>query len=202
MIALPVKFKVRRILIARTRINPSWLLAFAPAARQAAKEKRGGIIHFEIMPKNINKVVDATVPLLGDVTANLALLLPRITSSPREAWFKDIRSWKSAYPFTYKPSEPSQPMKPQEVVEALDKLSHNRKEDFIITTGVGQHQMWAAQHYRWTHPRTMVTSGGLGVSRALPVRMSKFTRLLDYGFWSSICYRRKSCCSREDRRRH
>ena len=50
----------------------------------------------------------------------------------------------------------------QEVIEELDKQTAHRKEDVIITTGVGQHQMWAAQHFRWRTPRSMVTSGGLG----------------------------------------
>jgi len=53
-------------------------------------------------------------------------------------------------------------MKPQEVVEELDRQVSDRKDKVIIGTGVGQHQMWAAQFYRWTHPRSMVTSGGLG----------------------------------------
>jgi acetolactate synthase-1/2/3 large subunit len=118
------------------------------------------------MPKNINKVVDATVPILGDVTANLAVLVPQIRSSPRDEWFKDIRQWKEKYPFTFLPSKPNEPMKPQEVIEELDRASRPKKNDFIITTGVGQHQMWAAQYYRWTHPRSMVTSGGLGVGYA------------------------------------
>jgi acetolactate synthase-1/2/3 large subunit len=54
-------------------------------------------------------------------------------------------------------------IKPQEVIEELDRQTSGRKEDVIISTGVGQHQMWTAQHYRWKYPRTMVTSGGLGV---------------------------------------
>ena len=53
-------------------------------------------------------------------------------------------------------------MKPQEVIEELCRQTRKDKDNFIISTGVGQHQMWAAQHYRWTSPRTMVTSGGLG----------------------------------------
>lgn len=147
------------------KLNHSFtsLLAFAPAATAAALQGRGGIIHFEIMPKNINKVVDATVPLLGDVTANLNLLLPYIQMSPRQQWFSDIREWKSKYPFTFVKSEPGQAMKPQEVIEELDRATQSIKKDVIITTGVGQHQMWAAQHFRWRHPRSMVTSGGLGV---------------------------------------
>lgn len=53
-------------------------------------------------------------------------------------------------------------MKPQEVIEELDRQTANNKENVIITTGVGQHQMWAAQHFRWRYPQSMVTSGGLG----------------------------------------
>ncbi|KZS90034.1 acetolactate synthase [Sistotremastrum niveocremeum HHB9708] len=135
---------------------------FAPAARAAALQGRGGIIHFEIMPKNINKVVDASIPILGDVIASLTELVPLIRHSPRENWFKDIRSWKAKYPFTYQKSASGARMKPQEVIEELDRQTQGNKEDVIISTGVGQHQMWAAQHFRWRFPRTMVTSGGLG----------------------------------------
>ena len=137
---------------------------FAPAARAAAQQGRGGIIHFEIQPKNINKVVEASIPVLGDVVANMAVLAPLIKSSARKEWFDDIREWKKEYPFTYVKSAPGAPMKPQEVIEELDAQTAHRKDDVIITTGVGQHQMWAAQHFRWRHPRSMVTSGGLGVS--------------------------------------
>lgn len=137
---------------------------FAPAARLAASQGRGGIIHFEIQPKNVNKVVEAQIPVVGDVVASLAALVPLIESSPREAWFDDIKTWKESYPFTFEKSEKGQKMKPQEVVEELDKQTRDRKDEVIISTGVGQHQMWAAQHFRWKHPRTMVTSGGLGVS--------------------------------------
>lgn len=136
---------------------------FAPGARAAAAQGRGGIIHFEIQPKNVNKVVDAQIPVLGDVVASMAALVPLIESSSREPWFEDIKTWKDSYPFTFEKSEAGARMKPQEVVEELDRQTMNRKEDVIVSTGVGQHQMWAAQHYRWKHPRTMVTSGGLGV---------------------------------------
>ncbi|KAF7342209.1 Acetolactate synthase [Mycena venus] len=138
------------------------LSAFAPAAQVAAREGRGGIIHFEIQPKNVNKVVEATIPVLGDVVQNLAALVPHIRSAPRAGWFADVAAWKSKYPFTYTPSALGARMKPQEVIEALDAQCRDRKEDVIVATGVGQHQMWAAQHYRWTQPRSMVTSGGLG----------------------------------------
>lgn len=142
---------------------------FAPAARKAAIEGRGGIIHFEIMPKNINKVVQATCAIEGDVVNNLATVLPRVQSVPKAArheWLDAIKSWKARYPFTYTPSDPTkgEPLKPQEVIEALDTAvtKAGRKEDTIIATGVGQHQMWACQFYRWTNPQTWVSSGGLG----------------------------------------
>ncbi|KAG8963416.1 Acetolactate synthase, mitochondrial [Tulasnella sp. 419] len=135
---------------------------FAPAARDAAAKGKGGIIHFEIQPKNINKVVDATVPILGDVIENLNQLVPLIRSQPRTKWFKDIKAWKEQYPFTYEKSKSGERMKPQEVIEELDRQTQHKKRDTIITTGVGQHQMWAAQHYRWRTPRSMISSGGLG----------------------------------------
>ncbi|KAG2052799.1 acetolactate synthase [Suillus hirtellus] len=135
---------------------------FAPAARAAASQGRGGIIHFEIQPKNINKVVNASIPVLGDVVSNMAALVPLIRSSPRTQWFGDIQEWKRKYPFTYVPSKSGARSKPQEVIEELDRQTAHKKDDVIITTGVGQHQMWAAQHFRWKTPLSMVTSGGLG----------------------------------------
>ena len=139
---------------------------FAPAAKQAALEKRGGIVHFEIMPKNINKVVQATEAIEGDVATNLAWLLPWIEKkgmSSRKEWFAQIDFWKEKFPLSaYEKAERSGLIKPQTVIEELSNLTANRKENTIISTGVGQHQMWAAQHFRWRHPRTMITSGGLG----------------------------------------
>ncbi|SLM37193.1 acetolactate large biosynthetic type [Lasallia pustulata] len=136
---------------------------FAPQAKAAAAEKRGGIVHFEIMPKNINKVVQATEAVEGDVAANLALLLPHIkTKSERPEWFSQINDWKARLPFNYEKETPDGLIKPQTVIAKLSKMTENMKEQTIIATGVGQHQMWAAQHFRWRFPRTMVTSGGLG----------------------------------------
>ncbi|KAH9818674.1 hypothetical protein DFH28DRAFT_1080589 [Melampsora americana] len=136
---------------------------FAPHARAAAAQGRGGIIHFEVQPKNINKVVNATCPIEGDVVENLEQLLemmPKRSDGPpsRTEWLDTIRTWKAKYPFIYEPSLPGEPMKPQEIIEALDqwaKSKAGRKENLIISTGVGQHQIW-------TSPRSIVTSGGLG----------------------------------------
>ncbi|MCJ1318765.1 Acetolactate synthase, mitochondrial [Xylographa vitiligo] len=136
---------------------------FAPEAKAAAAEKRGGIVHFEIQPKNINKVVQATEAVEGDVAASLALLLPLIKEkAERPEWFSQINDWKSRFPFNYEKETPDGLIKPQTVIEKLSKMTENMKERTIITTGVGQHQMWAAQHFRWRYPRTMITSGGLG----------------------------------------
>lgn len=136
---------------------------FAPQAKAAAAEKRGGIVHFEIMPKNINKVVQANEAVEGDVATNLALLLPHVkTKTSRPEWFSQINDWKARFPFNYEKETPDGLIKPQTVIEKLSKLTENIKDKTIITTGVGQHQMWAAQHFRWRYPRTMITSGGLG----------------------------------------
>ncbi|MCJ1403026.1 Acetolactate synthase, mitochondrial [Xylographa trunciseda] len=136
---------------------------FAPQAKAAAAEKRGGIVHFEIQPKNINKVVQATEAVQGDVATNLALLLPLIEEkTERPEWFGQINDWKSRFPFNYEKETPGGLIKPQTVIEKLSKLTENMKQKTIITTGVGQHQMWTAQHFRWRYPRTMITSGGLG----------------------------------------
>ncbi|KAG2183068.1 hypothetical protein INT44_006049 [Umbelopsis vinacea] len=136
---------------------------FAPEAKKAAEENRGGIFHFEIVPKNINKVVQATEAIEGDVTENMISMLPHIESSERKEWFDSIQGWKKKYPFYYDlPVNDTDPLKPQQVIDELDKQTAAYKDKVIITTGVGQHQMWAAQHYKWSQPRSMITSGGLG----------------------------------------
>lgn len=137
---------------------------FAPMAKQAAAEGRGGIVHFEIMPKNINKVVQATEAIEGDVATNLETLLPMVNEvSSRPEWFNQINAWKEQFPLSsYERETPEGLIKPQQLIETLSNMTSHMKEKTIIATGVGQHQMWTAQHFRWRNPRTMVTSGGLG----------------------------------------
>lgn len=138
---------------------------FAPAARLAALENRGGIVHFEILPKNINKVVEATEAVEGDVAQNLGKLLPLINEVPeRPEWLGQIKSWKEKFPMDYERDVPGsgEPVKPQTVLTTLSKLTEKISDKVILTTGVGQHQMWAAQFFNFKHPRTMITSGGLG----------------------------------------
>ncbi|KAL3442829.1 thiamine diphosphate-binding protein [Aspergillus insuetus] len=138
---------------------------FAPAAKAAEDEGRGGIVHFDISPKNVNKVVQVTEAVIGDCADNLKLLLPMVEQKSRPEWLAQVTAWKSQFPFrTEQPVSDSSGdlVQPQALIESLDRLVQPLKERTLITTGVGQHQMWAAQHFRWQHPRTMITSGGLG----------------------------------------
>ena len=136
---------------------------FAPEARRAANEGRGGIIHFEISPKNINKVVEAQVAVEGDAAANIDKMLPAIFPiKERTEWFKEINQWKKDYPYDYMKEVPGGKLKPQTVISKLSKVANATGRPVIVTTGVGQHQMWTAQHWTWKHPRSFITSGGLG----------------------------------------
>lgn len=136
---------------------------FAPQAKLAAQEGRGGIIHFEISAKNINKVVEATEAVEGDVTSNLKKFLPLVNAvADRPEWMEKINQWKEKYPYAYQEETPGSKIKPQTLIKEISKQSATYGKEVIVTTGVGQHQMWAAQHFTWTKPRTMITSGGLG----------------------------------------
>ncbi|KAK4903893.1 Acetolactate synthase, mitochondrial, partial [Elasticomyces elasticus] len=137
---------------------------FAPMAKKAAAEGRGGIVHFEIMPKNINKVVQANEAVEGEVSQNLATLIPLVNKvESRPEWFHQINDWKAKFPFSsFERQTEDGLIKPQQLIETLSEMCADIKDKTIISTGVGQHQMWTAQHFRWRHPRTMVTSGGLG----------------------------------------
>ncbi|CAH0039404.1 unnamed protein product [Clonostachys rhizophaga] len=114
---------------------------FAPAAFTAEKEGRGGIVHFEILPKNINKVVNATEAVEGDVSTNLRLLLPLLRAvdpldESRKDWLSAIQEWKSTWPISDfdRTSRPGL-IKPQVVVERLSHLVEKRRGDVFITTG-------------------------------------------------------------------
>jgi acetolactate synthase-1/2/3 large subunit len=124
------------------------LATFAPHAK---------IIHIEVDPSSISKNVDVDVPVVGDAKASLEAMLPYIEPRDRSAWLKEINDWKARYPFRFLDDSPK--AKPQYVLEEINRQT---KGDAIFTTGVGQHQMWAAQFIRWRYPRQMITSGGLG----------------------------------------
>jgi acetolactate synthase-1/2/3 large subunit len=139
---------------------------FVPEAKRAAAEGRGGIIYFEIRPSMINKIVPSTISVVGDCLENLRQVLPLVkpvSKESRSEWFSKIDHWKKTHPFSFDPALPGEKLKPQTVISLLnDECEKIGKENVVVTTGVGQHQMWAAQFYRWTHPYTFITSGGLG----------------------------------------
>jgi len=114
------------------------------------------IIHIDIDPASISKNVRVDIPLVGDAKCILEQMLPHIETKDRPAWLGQLDEWKKQYPLTYKPDGK---IKPQEVIDHLGRMTNH---DAIIATGVGQHQMWAAQFYGWTKPRQILTSGGLG----------------------------------------
>jgi acetolactate synthase-1/2/3 large subunit len=124
------------------------LSTFAPHAK---------IIHIDVDPSSISKNVDIDVPVVGDAKASLEEMIQYIEFRDRSAWLAKINAWKSRFPFRY--LDDSKNAKPQYVLEEINKQTRG---DAIFTTGVGQHQMWAAQYIRWRYPRTMITSGGLG----------------------------------------
>jgi acetolactate synthase-1/2/3 large subunit len=124
------------------------LANFAPKAK---------IIHVDIDPSSISKTVDVDYPVIGDARLSLEAMIDHIEHRPRKAWFEQVEAWKKRYPFKY--FDDSKLAKPQYVLEEINRQT---KGDAIFTTGVGQHQMWAAQFIRWRYPRQMITSGGLG----------------------------------------
>jgi acetolactate synthase-1/2/3 large subunit len=120
------------------------------------------IIHVDVDPAEIgkNKLVD--VPIVGDakpVLLGLVAELRKTAAEPRtEAWMHAIDDWRTQFPLHYHPSTES--IQPESVVQAIDRLTKDRKR--VICTEVGQNQMWACQYTHLTEPRTWVSSGGLG----------------------------------------
>lgn len=131
---------------------------FAPYAK---------IIHLDIDPTVISKSVRVDIPIVGDAKNILSQLIPLIEKKrKREAWHARIKEWKGKHPLKY---QRGGDLKPQYVVEKIDEVT---KGEAIIATEVGQNQMWAAQFYQYTKPRTFISSGGLGT--------------MGYGFPASI----------------
>ena len=130
------------------------LSEFAPRAK---------FIHIDIDPAEISKNVPAHIPIVGDAKQ----VLPKLTkeyravqadSSRLDEWWTRLRAWQKEYPLDYERSEQGE-IKPQAMVEAMYKATGG---DAIITSDVGQHQMWAAQYYDFAEPRRWINSGGLG----------------------------------------
>jgi acetolactate synthase-1/2/3 large subunit len=134
------------------------LSAFAPHAK---------VIHIDIDPAEIGKNRAPDLPIVGDakrVLAKIGRMLKEMApasaaarSEGRKAWWRQIRSWKEEHPL--EPAISADEIKPQHLMAEIDRLTNGRA---IVTTDVGQHQMWAAQFIRFDSPRLFLTSGGLG----------------------------------------
>jgi len=124
------------------------------------------IVHIDIDPTSISKNVKVDIPIVGDVRDVLkemvkALPAAKALNAHRKGlsdWIKQINEWRETHALTYK-QDPNGKIKPQFVIEKLHELT---KGNAIITTEVGQNQMWAAQFFKYDRPRTFLTSGGLG----------------------------------------
>lgn len=114
------------------------------------------VIHIDIDPAEIGKIINTHVPLVGDVKLVLKALIPLLQKADRSEWLNRIQELKGQYPLTYK-NEGG--LKPQFIIEELCRLTEGRS---IVVTDVGQHQMWVAQYYHFNEPRSLVSSGGLG----------------------------------------
>jgi len=130
---------------------------FAPHAK---------IIHIDIDPTSIKKNVRVDLPIVGDLKDVLKKMIQKLGNSEEKLsetvqetsfWREEVAGWKSQHPMSYKSSESE--IKPQFVIEKIRELT---ADDAIITTEVGQHQMWTAQFFDFMRPRTFLTSGGLG----------------------------------------
>lgn len=124
------------------------LESFAPNAR---------VIHIDVDPAEISKNVKVQIPIVGDAKQVLKSLNKYIKRCNSGAWIEKIKKWKKEYPLTYKQMS-SDVIMPQFVIEQISEAC----KDAIIVTEVGQHQMWAAQFFKYKKPRTFITSGGLG----------------------------------------
>ncbi len=116
------------------------------------------VIQIDIDPAEFNKNIDVTLKLGGDAKEILHLLNEKLPQQRHPEWMGQILQWKQEYPLVQKAIEP-QGVTPQALFDALTELTHS---EAVLTTEVGQHQMWAAQYYCFRHPRQLITSGGLG----------------------------------------
>ncbi len=127
--------------------------SFAPGAK---------IIHVDIDAAELGKIRMPDVAIRGDAKRVITAMLEEIGSreaADHGAWRSTLSGWQENYPLAYEPAEPGGKLKPQMVIEKLRDLS---PDDTIVVSGVGQHQMWASQYWKFDHPYTWLNSGGLG----------------------------------------
>lgn len=122
---------------------------FAPKAK---------IVHVDVDPAEIGKNVMVDLPIVGDLKRVLEDLLGLVAEQEKQEWIEQVYRWRKEQPLQYE--ENHQELKPQRVLEKLGEMT--RERNVIVTADVGQHQIWAAQYYRFLRPGTYLTSGGLG----------------------------------------
>ncbi|MFG6368210.1 MAG: biosynthetic-type acetolactate synthase large subunit [Lachnospiraceae bacterium] len=113
------------------------------------------ILHIDIDAAEINKNIKTDASIIGDLKTILKELNSKLTQQNHDAWIAQIKELKEKYPLQYEPDKLTCPY----VIEELDRVTNGKA---IVSTDVGQHQMWAAQYYQYTEPRTFLSSGGLG----------------------------------------
>ena len=116
------------------------------------------IVHVDCDPASIGKNVSVALGIVADVKDVLTTVASRVKSATHPEWIAKIDGWKKSHPVAWQQMHPGVIM-PQAVMEAVDKATNGRA---VVVTDVGQHQMWAAQHFRYSIPRHFLTSGGMG----------------------------------------
>ena len=117
--------------------------------------KQAKILHIDIDPAEINKNIQVTASVIGDVKEVLSRLNDKLEAQDHKAWKKHIKEYTETFPLTYNQNGLTGPY-------LIEKIYEMVNGDAIMVTEVGQHQMWAAQYYKYKKPRTLLTSGGLG----------------------------------------
>lgn len=113
------------------------------------------ILHIDVDPAEINKNIHTDASIIGDAKEVLTRLNAKLTKQDHTEWIKHIEEYQKKFPMKFNKDSLNGP----NIMENIDRIT---KGEAIIATDVGQHQMWAAQHYKYTNPRTLLTSGGLG----------------------------------------
>lgn len=125
--------------------------------RVADFAKKAKIVHIDIDPSCISRNIPVQVPIVGHVKSVLRDLIPQVEQCQSDEWLKTIKTWKKEHPLKY--SEDTEMLKPQRVIQEISRIT---KGEAVVVTDVGQHQMWAAQYYNFSIPRSFISSGGLG----------------------------------------
>lgn len=120
---------------------------FAPLAK---------IVHIDVDPAEIGKRLGVDIPIVGDLKQVLGVLIQNVQTETRTKWLDRVAAWKREFPLTYKDDNT---LRPQHILKTLNDMVRG---EAIVTTDVGQHQMWAAQYIQVKEPRRFITSGGLG----------------------------------------